>query len=132
MCNPVTPAEKSEQEKSKGEEDASFGDDYQDLALLESGSIEKSPASKIENSPKQMRSMSEEDTGMMSRCRDVYAQIQDVICADSFYMFEKDERLISKLALDETIDIYFQFILCPLRIPPNSKAKRPSQNTIPS
>jgi hypothetical protein len=124
LCNPVTPAEKSEQEKSKGEEDASFGDDYQDLALLESGSIEKSPASKIENSPKQMRSMSEEDTGMMSRCRDVYAQIQDVICADSFYMFEKDERLISKLALDETIDIYFQFILCPLRIPPNSKAKR--------
>lgn len=64
--------------------------------------------------------MSEEKTNF----RDVYSIFQDWICSDGILLIEKDEKMVQKLTNDQLLEVYYEFILNPMKILANSRAKK--------
>lgn len=80
-----------------------------------------SPSSNFKELTKQM---SDEEKGERQKFKDVNSILQDFICSEGLGLLEKEEKVAHRLENDQNLEIYYQFIVAPDKIPVNSKARK--------
>lgn len=71
-----------------------------------------------------LKLIADEDKGERLKFKDVHTLLQDFICSEGLGLLEKEEKVANRLEKDENLEIYYQFILAPDKIPVNTRARR--------